>query len=59
MKKFICEATVTSKVTCYVEANSLEDAKDMFKAGDWEDYDDDGGTVQSVDCHLSTVREDA
>lgn len=58
MPVYKCEATVTSAVTCTVEAASLEEAKQKFKSGDWEDYDEDGGEVQEVRCDLSTVELD-
>ncbi len=59
MPKFICDAVVTSSVTCHVEAKDLEEAKLKFRKGEWDDYDEDGGEVQKVDCDISTVVEES
>lgn len=57
-KMWVCPAIVTSKVTCYVEAETLDAAKAKFKAGAWEDYDEDGGEVQSVECDWKQTTPD-
>jgi len=58
MPHYICDAIVTSKVTCTIEADTLEEARAKAKCGDWDEYDEDGGEVQSVECDLKTVRPD-
>jgi hypothetical protein len=58
MPMFVCPAIVTSKVTCVVEAASLEEAKAKFKAGEWDEYDDDGGEVQTVECNWQNTKSD-
>ena len=58
MPTFVCPAITTAKVTCVVEAETLEEAKAKFKAGDWDEYDDDGGEVQTVECDWRKTKLD-
>lgn len=46
---------------CYADlpgVDAWDEAREKFRTGDWDEYDEDGGEVQSVECDTPRTRLD-
>ena len=57
MPLYRCDAIEVKNVVCYVEAESIDEAKWKFDKGHYTDVDDHCGD-HAIDCYTDTVRLD-
>jgi hypothetical protein len=58
MPIYRCDALRVMNVVCYVEAESLDEAKWKFDKGHYTEMDPDSTGGDEIDCYVDTARLD-